>query len=172
MPHLNFEFKARISDLDQKEKKLLTLNPEFIGTDNQTDTYFNVPKGRLKLREGNIENALIYYERDNSASAKQSKVILYKHNPNGNLKDILIHIHGILATVIKRRKIYFIANVKFHFDEVEGLGTFIEVEAIDVNGETGIEKLRQQAAHYLSFFEISEQDLIAHSYSDMLSLGI
>lgn len=170
MSHLNYEFKARVSNLHQKENKLLQLNPKFIGTDDQTDTYFKVAKGRLKLREGNIENALIYYERDNDPSAKQSRVLLYRHNPDPDLKDILTSIHGILTTVHKRRKIYFIGNVKFHFDVVDGLGTFIEVEAIDAHGDISIGKLKEQADHYLSFFEIDEKDLVAHSYSDLLSL--
>ncbi len=34
---------------------LLTHGADYKGTDRQTDTYFNVPNGRLKLREGNIE---------------------------------------------------------------------------------------------------------------------
>jgi adenylate cyclase class IV len=60
----NFEFKAKVEDLDKYEQKLLTLNPVFYGIDHQVDTYFNVSNGRLKLREGNIENALIDYERE------------------------------------------------------------------------------------------------------------
>ena len=127
----NFEFKARTSNPDEQEKKLLTLNPLFIGEDQQTDTYFNVAEGRLKLREGNIENALICYNRDDNGGAKQSNIILYKHSPDKALKDILVKVHGIKVTVIKKRRIYFIDNVKFHFDRVEGLGAFIEVEAID-----------------------------------------
>ncbi|HEX4372186.1 MAG TPA: hypothetical protein VHZ50_02675, partial [Puia sp.] len=89
MPILNFEFKARRNDLEKAEKKLLSLDPKFIGEDDQTDTYFNIERGRLKLREGNIENALIHYERKNTADAKQSDVLLYKHDPDKNLKDIL-----------------------------------------------------------------------------------
>jgi adenylate cyclase class IV len=76
MQILNFEFKAKAIELDTLEKKFLKLNPKFIGEDNQTDTYFNVAKGRLKPREGNIENALIWYERENTAAAKQSDVLL------------------------------------------------------------------------------------------------
>ena len=52
-------FFATTSDLKNSEHQLLLLNPKFIGEDNQEDTYFNVAKGRLKLREGNIENSLI-----------------------------------------------------------------------------------------------------------------
>lgn len=168
MLHLNFEFKARVNTLDLFEKKFLELNPVFIGEDRQTDTYFNVPHGRLKLREGFIENALIYYERQNTAGAKLSDVLLYQHQPHPSLKDILIKVHGIKVVVKKTRNIYFIDNVKFHFDTVEGLGTYIEVEAIDSTGEKDITKLKEQCREYAAYFEIEEQDYVSHSYSDLI----
>ncbi len=168
MPILNYEFKARTTELEKLEKKLLELNPKFIGEDTQTDTYFNVAKGRLKLREGNIENSLIYYERENTADAKQSDILLHQHTPDKTLKDILIKVHGIKVIVEKKRRIYFIDNVKFHFDTIEELGTFIEVEAIDNNGTLGIEKLKEQADKYAEFFNIQPASFIALSYSDIL----
>ena len=61
MSILNIEFKARAKDIAALEILLLQHNPSFIGEDHQIDTYFNVQVGRLKLREGNIENALIHY---------------------------------------------------------------------------------------------------------------
>jgi adenylate cyclase, class 2 len=168
MATVNIEFKAKTDKLQQLEEKLLTLNPEFIGLDNQCDTYFNVPQGRLKLREGNIENTLIYYERPDTTGAKQSDILLYQHTPDKSLKEILSRVNGVKVVVDKKRKIYFIGNVKFHFDVVEGLGTFVEVEAIDRNGDIGIEKLKEQCSFYASFFEITEHDYLAVSYSDML----
>src|SRR2546423_7439259 len=141
--HINYEFKAKTVSPDLLEKKLKELSPVFIGTDHQTDTYFNVATGRLKLREGNIENALIYYERANVAGSKQSNILLYQHQPHPALKEILSKALGILAIVDKRRRIYFIENVKFHFDEVNGLGSFVEVEAIDKEGLIGVEKLKE-----------------------------
>jgi adenylate cyclase class 2 len=164
----NFEFKATCQHLNILEQKLLELNPLFIGEDNQVDTYFNVSVGRLKLREGNIENALIHYERKNTASAKQSNVLLYQHSPNVFLKNILIKALGIKTIVSKKRKIYFIENVKFHFDIVENLGTFIEVEAIDKNGNIGIDKLKEQCTFYIEFFNLKNEDFIENSYSDMM----
>jgi adenylate cyclase class IV len=86
MPTL-FEFKAHCNNIQLAEEKLQTLNPIFIGEDHQIDTYFNVETyGRLKLREGNIENTLIYYDRGNTANAKQSNVLLYKPNSTTDLK--------------------------------------------------------------------------------------
>ena len=168
MSILNFEFKARTRDLKKLEVQLLLLNPKFIGEDNQTDTYFNVARGRLKLREGNIENSLIWYERQNITGAKQSDVLLYEHDPDKTLKDILIKLHGIKVIVDKTRRIYFVDNVKFHFDTVRELGTFIEVEAIDNNGKIGIQKLKEQSNKYAKLFNIQSRDYISFSYSDMV----
>jgi len=127
---LNYEFKARVSSLAYYENLLLSLNPVFHGTDHQVDTYFRATHGRLKLREGNIENALIQYDRHDVAGSKESRIVLYRHAPDPALKAILTAQLGVQVVISKTRRIYFIDNVKFHFDEVENLGTFIEVEAI------------------------------------------
>ena len=149
----NFELKAKVDNIEKYESKLLTLNPIFKGIDHQTDTYFNVRQGRLKLREGNIENSLINYDRENVFGSKESQIILYQHEPNVALKNILTRQLGVKIIVSKKRKIYFIDNVKFHFDLVEHLGTFIEVEAIDNKQEFTIEALKEQCNKYFSFFE-------------------
>lgn len=168
MTILNFEFKARTNRLIELEKNLLRLNPRFIGEDHQTDTYFIVSKGRLKLREGNIENSLIYYERPDTAGAKQSNVLLYQHKPDQALKEILTKTLGVKVVVEKIRKIYFIENVKFHFDTVEGLGTFVEVEAIDETGAIELEELQRQCRYYADYLNIEPGDYISKSYSDLI----
>ncbi|HOZ84139.1 MAG TPA: class IV adenylate cyclase [Niabella sp.] len=164
----NLEFKAKVDEIEKYENKLLTLKPKFNGLDHQIDTYFNVQHGRLKLREGNIENSLINYDRENIAGSKKSEIILYKHEPNIALKDILARQFGIKIVVDKIRKIYFIDNVKFHFDIVENLGTFVEVEAIDEKEEFSIEELKTQCDKYFNFFELTEKNVVAKSYSDLI----
>jgi predicted adenylyl cyclase CyaB len=164
----NFEFKAKVDELEKYENKLLTLNPIFKGLDHQIDTYFNTAHGRLKLREGNIENSLINYDRENISGSKESQIILYQHEPNVALKNILTKQFGVKIIVDKKRKIYFIDNVKFHFDVVLNLGTFIEVEAIDNYNEFAIEVLKNQCDKYFNFFELTEQNIIDKSYSDLI----
>ena len=168
----NYEFKAKVDSLEKYETMLLQLEPVFNGTDHQIDTYFNVPKGRLKLREGNIENSLINYNRENVAGSKQSDIILYNHKNDKALKDILALQLGIKIVVDKTRKIYFIGNVKFHFDVVKNLGTFIEVEAIDTSNEYTIDELKQQCDKYFDFFKLAKIDLIDKSYSDLLEASL
>lgn len=165
----NFEFKARVNHIDAYEKKLLALNPEFCGIDYQKDTYFNVPYGRLKLREGNLENALIQYDRENISGAKAAHITLYKHTPDEGLKAILEKQLGIKIIVEKSRKIYFIDNVKFHFDTVEQLGSFIEVEAIDDKNMISIDILKEQCDYYAAYFGLMPNDFIGISYSDMIA---
>lgn len=164
----NFEFKAKVDNIQLYESKLLELNPKFIGVDSQVDTYFNVNKGRLKLREGNIENALINYDREDVQNSKESQIILYKHQPNVALKNILEKQLGIKVIVSKKRKIYFVDNVKFHFDEVENLGTFIEVKAIDENNKFEIDELKNQCDKYMEFFGLKKENLVEKSYSDLI----
>jgi adenylate cyclase class 2 len=75
---------------------------------------------------------------------------------------------GILVVVDKQREIYFIDNVKFHIDTVANLGTFMEIEAIDNDGSIGLNKLQEQCNYYMKLLNISEEDLISVSYSDLL----
>jgi adenylate cyclase, class 2 len=168
MAYLNVEIKARCSNAERVRNYLLTNNADFKGTDFQTDTYFNVKNGRLKLREGNIENNLIYYERENQAGPKSSSFILTKIPDTDKLKESLASADGIKVVVKKKREIYYIKNVKFHIDEVDGLGDFVEIEAGNIDVDLSKDELQQQCEFYMQQFDIEEKNLIEVSYSDML----
>ena len=168
MSHINIEIKAKTSRATEIRNILKQNKAKFIGLDHQIDTYFKVQNGRLKLREGNIENHLIYYERGNQKGPKQSKVSLFNTSSKSPLKDMLRKAIDILAVVDKKREIYFIDNVKFHIDKVKGLGNFIEIEAIDKTGKIGKKKLLEQCNYYIKLFGIKNADLLSNSYSDLL----
>jgi predicted adenylyl cyclase CyaB len=172
MAHLNVEIKARIRNAGKIRNYLLQSKADFRGTDLQTDTYFTANNGRLKLREGNIENNLIYYERNNQAGPKASDFILTKVPDAVHLKESLSKAMGIKAVVKKKREIYYIQNVKFHIDEVDGLGSFAEIEAGNIGADLSREQLQRQCEFYMQEFGIEEKDLIEVSYSDMLLSGI
>jgi adenylate cyclase, class 2 len=169
MGHLNIiEIKARCPDPQAIREILQARNATFRGTDQQIDTYFRVDHGRLKLREGQIENCLVYYERENQAGPKQSEVILFSSIPGSSLKEILSRSLGVLVVVEKQREIYFIDSVKFHIDTVKGLGSFVEIEAIDTDSSLGRDKLLAQCQEFLELFKIASGNLVAVSYSDLL----
>jgi len=168
MQHLNIEIKARCQNLDRIRQLLKSRSADAKGVDHQVDTYFNVPAGRLKLRQGNIENELIFYQRNNQAGPKRSDVSIAPVEPNSPLKDVLSKVLGVLVVVDKQREIYFIDNVKILLDTVVGLGTFVEIEAIDSDGSRTAGQLQAQCNEYMKLFEINPADLVAVSYSDLL----
>ena len=168
MGHLNIEIKAKCNRPDSIRAILKERNATLKGIDRQRDTYFNCSNGRLKLREGKIENFLIHYSREDQAGPKESWVTLYQTEIGSSLKETLSKALGVLAVVEKSREIYFMGNVKFHIDVVDGLGSFIEIEAIDTVGEIGRGKLQRQCEEYLELFRIEPNDLIESSYSDMV----
>lgn len=165
------EMKARCSN-PTKVRHLLLQQPniQFIGIDSQVDTYFKIPSGRLKLREGNIENSLIYYDRENKKDAKKSDVTLYKSTEIASLKAVLVAALPILIVVEKKREIYFIDHIKFHIDTLTSLGSFLEIEVIDANDAMDISEMRQQCERYMKLLDIQKEDLMEHSYSEMLQI--
>ncbi len=167
MEVVNIEIKAAIENPTDIVNRLQHLKARFIGLDHQIDTYFNVPNGRLKLREGNIEHALIYYDRPEIKGLKESNIIYEQlERDSETLKLQLSAALGIKTIVEKNRKIYFIENVKFHIDELIGLGKFVEIEAIGKSGEE--EKLQKQCEYYMNQLGIEKIQLLNMSYSDML----
>ncbi len=165
---LNVEIKAKCRDLEKVRFKLINFSAIFKGIDHQTDTYFNVNNGRLKLREGNIENNLICYDRENKKGPKNSHFQLLKLTNPESLKKMLTDSLGIKMIVKKVREIYFIDNVKIHLDQLEELGTFIEIEASNLTKEISQEELLGQCNFYMKEFEVLEEDLLQNSYSDMM----
>ncbi|MET0634974.1 MAG: class IV adenylate cyclase [Chitinophagaceae bacterium] len=168
MATLNIEIKARCNHPEKIREYLELKGARFAGTDEQTDTYFNVPIGRLKLREGIIENNLIFYLRNDQEGPKQSSFRLVRIPDASGLKEMLTLSNGIKTIVSKQRLIFYLGNVKFHIDEVKGLGSFTEIEAFNNDGEFDPVTLQQQCDFYMGELGISAEDLVSVSYSDLL----
>lgn len=169
MSHINIEIKAKCFHPEKVEAFLLANGARYIGLDHQKDTYFHVPSGRLKLRQGNIENSLIFYNRPDASGPKQSDFLLCAVADGPAQEALLAKALGVKVVVEKHRKIFFIDNIKFHIDEVPGLGAFVEIEAGNIhNPSLTIEQLKEQCNYYMQAFNIQEADLAERSYSDML----
>lgn len=177
----NVELKARDSDPARSLERALALGAEDQGEIRQRDTYFARARGRLKLREqerlgaaapaGRIVTAygdeLIQYSRDDSTDARTSR---YRRVPAGEakaLREALDGAYGTLVTVTKRRRLLLWEGVRIHLDEVEGLGSYLELEAVAEPGSDlseehrKVERLREE-------LEIGDDQLIAGSYSDLV----
>lgn len=179
----NFEFKARLHDMQHVKAALLTRAANFAGVLQQTDTYFHVSGGRLKLREivyesqtapapQRAEIQLIFYQRPDHAAVKRSDYHIAPIGDAVTLREVLALALGVRVIVKKRRTLYLLpmkngGNIRIHLDQVEGLGDFVEVEAVAPADEFSA-AAEAEAQDLLQAFHITENELISGSYADLL----
>jgi len=164
------EIKARVSDHELLRKKLSDIGAEHVGTFRQSDLYFKVPEGRLKLREVEAKSTveLIYYNREDIAGPKSDDAFILRVQKPGELKKILKKILTPLIVIDKVREIYVYCGIQIHLDSVEKLGKFIEFEKQTADTPESIEKGRLTLQKLMEKLEIDPSNLESHSYSDFL----
>jgi len=163
----NIELKSRDPDPARSLQASLDLGAEDRGWLAQLDTYFKVPRGRLKLREQDDSAELIYYERSDEAIERVSNYrIVPVHDPEG-LKDALGAAVGILVVVEKSRRLLLWRNVRIHLDEVPGLGSFIELEAV-AEPDSDLSSEYRNVAELRGALDITDGQILAAGYSDEL----
>ena len=140
----DYSLKARLENFEEIEHKLEKLGAHYIGQDQQTDTYFETSQGKLKLRQGTIENLIAHYERKMINGMERTSNYRYDQNPGmADVKELFSN-HKVIGVIKKLRKIYKIQNVKIHLDKTEQGELFMEIEAIDefdAYSENELEKL-------------------------------
>ena len=130
-PRRNVELKARDPDPEATLARALRAGATDHGVIRQRDTYFAVPQGRLKLREEEPGGArLISYRRPDAADERVSDYRLVPVPDPDGLRAALAETCGVRVEVVKRRRLLLWERVRIHLDEVEGLGSFLELEAV------------------------------------------
>ena len=169
MSAINIEIKARCFHPEKVEAFLLSAGARYVGLDSQKDTYFEVPGGRLKLRQGAIENNLIFYQRAYVEGHKTSHFYLSPVSDGDSLETLLSAALSVKVVVEKHRKIFFIEHTKFHIDAVPGLGNFVEIEVSNLHHpDLTRSSMEADCNRYMEALGIAPEHLIANSYSDLL----
>ena len=167
----NLEIKARYADHDRGARLARELGADLHGHLTQTDTYFNIRPGRLKLRHtrsGPVERyELIHYRRWNRLSAKTSDYQLLPIADGPRTLDFFAAALGVLVRVDKERIVYVKDNLRIHLDNIDKLGRYLEFELI-VSPAHPLEECRGQMQELLRRFEIGRADLVRVSYSDLI----
>jgi predicted adenylyl cyclase CyaB len=163
----NIELKARRADLGRAERVCRRLGARRAWTRRQVDTYFDVPKGRLKLRVESPGGAtLISYHRADTEQPRESVYSLTHIDAPEDALTSLTDRHGVRARVCKTRTLYLLGNVRIHLDDVDNLGTFIEFEAV-LAPEDSDADVDRRLARLMSAFAIAKADLVGGSYADL-----
>ncbi len=164
----NLELKARCHDLSAAHDKAITIASQWQWRRVQSDTYFAVPEGKMKLRE--VEDAaaeLITYHRPAQAHAKYSAYQIYRTEAAESLINTLKNLFPVEMVIRKTRTLFLWKEVRIHLDEVEGLGDYIEFEAVITN-HAGRDQARTHLKQLQIAFDISVEDLCAVGYYELL----
>jgi homotetrameric cytidine deaminase len=167
-PSRNVELKAHDPDPARTLERALAAGAEDRGVLRQRDTYFAVARGRLKLREEEPGGAaLIAYRRPDAATERVSSYRIVPVADAEALREALSAANGVSAVVVKRRRLLLWESVRIHLDEVRGLGSFLELEAVAEPG-SDLSRERRQVAQLRELLEIRDEALVAGSYADNL----
>jgi predicted adenylyl cyclase CyaB len=164
----NVEIKARIAGIDALmpcARALAQRDAELI---LQDDTFFDVPHGRLKLRQfadGSAE--LIHYQRADTVDAKLSDYRRVPVSDAAALREALERALGVVGRVRKQRWLLLAGQTRIHLDRVDGLGEFIELEVVlrDDQDESDGVRIAEQLMHELGLAQVER---IAGAYLDLL----
>jgi adenylate cyclase class IV len=166
----NIEIKARARQFDALRERAAQLAPDAPLIFRQQDFFYDVPRGRLKLRQfdDGTPPELIFYQRDDRDGPKAS---YYTRSPVTNAEAM----HSLLATALttrgivsKERHVYTTGRTRIHLDRVDGLGDFVELEVLlgPDDDEQGGE---EEAAAVFRKLGVDEADLVAVAYVDLLN---
>ncbi len=167
----NVEIKARLRDADATRRLVAAAADGPPTTLDQTDTFFRVAAGRLKLREfGDGSAELIHYHRPDTTAPAGSRYAKAAVPDAAALRDLLTAALGLRGRVVKRRLLFRVGRTRVHLDDVEGLGTFLELEVEMAEGE-GEAAGAGEARRLMRAFAIPEEALVAEAYVDLLERG-
>jgi predicted adenylyl cyclase CyaB len=171
----NLEFKAELRDPNLARLICKKFGASPVVKIRQTDTYYNVARGRLKKRVSiAIDRAVgspepieyIFYERENRTDAKVSKYHLYTH---AQVQERFGQASlPVWLEVEKTRELYLYKSVRIHIDDVIDLGWHFEFEIL-IDDHTDMDKANKQADKLKATFLPALGEPIATSYSDLLA---
>jgi homotetrameric cytidine deaminase len=164
----NVELKSRDPDPARTLALALGLGAADQGEIAQRDTYFGGSRARVKLREQTPgDDELIAYRRPDDEQARVSEYLRVAVPDATALKEALDAGYGTLVVVAKRRRLLLWEDVRIHLDEVEGLGSYMELEAL-APAEADLDPARAKVARLRQELAIDDADLVSGSYSDLL----
>ena len=166
----NIELKAADANPAATERACRALGALDGGLLVQRDTYFAVARGKLKLRE-DVERGdgeLIFYLRGDESGLRSSSYWRAPAADPGALRELLAAAHGVLGVVAKRRRVFLHRNVRIHLDDVEGLGSFIELESVLASAGEESAAEAEALAEVVAALALAGRETIAAGYLDLM----
>jgi len=168
----NVEIKVRLredqaSAVSERASHLAQRPPQRLV---QRDTFFRAPQGRLKLREfANGDAELIYYERPDVVGPKTSHYLRSQVADAESLAKLLSAAWGVRGMVEKTRDLWIVGQTRVHLDDVQGVGSFLELEVV-LHADQSPAEGEQVAGELLQNLDLATAEHVAGAYIDLLEI--
>lgn len=167
------EAKARLSDLVEARRRAAALGGERLGREEQRDTYFAHPQRdfaatdeAVRVRESWGRGELTYKGPKVDARTKTREEVTVRVEPPGEAARILERLgFRPVAAVLKWRETWKVRGCEVALDEVENVGTFVEVEA---HAATAAEVPAKRDTVLALLAELGGTESLRTSYLEML----
>lgn len=160
---LNLELKIKVDSHAKYISALKRVGAEDKGILKQKDIYYKIKHGLLKLRIERETYTLIKYLRDEKGKrwSNYELMKLESKNPEKYLSEIF----DVDTIVVKERKYWLYKDTRIHLDTVKGLGKFLELETLLVNGRSDATK---RFYEMVELFNLDLKKQIHTSYKNLL----
>lgn len=140
---LEIEVKAYADDLKRVEEDLIKMGARFVTEVCETDTYFNHPSRNfvqtdeaLRIRVAGEQSYLTYKGQKVDAESQTREEVEVEIENADTAALLLVKLGFERVTDIKKvRKVYELGEFDICLDDVEDVGTFVEVETSGENLE-------------------------------------
>ncbi len=175
---MEYEVKVSVDNLDDVERKLKSLGAVLLDEVFEEDYYIDLAPCidlksldmalRVRIKRSKVlkrvVSELTFKGPKIVPNMKIRKEITVSVDDGYKLLEIFKELGFRYYIIKKKRKIYKYGPYTVFLDDVQGLGSFIEVE---VEGIDSIDKFREMIKRFVSLLKISE-NFIVKSYLEMM----
>jgi len=172
---IEVEVKAKVDDLKKFEVALKAISAQFIKKVEDVDLYFNAPHKdymktdeALRIRRRDDEISVTYKGPKFDLKSKSREEVNLLINDAFTAEKLFELLGFRKAGVVKKTRLIFkLSDVEVSLDEVEGLGSFIEIETESMDKKEAINK-RDELLKVLKSLGIEESAFERRSYLELL----
>ncbi|MEM1422409.1 MAG: class IV adenylate cyclase, partial [Planctomycetota bacterium] len=164
------EWKAEVRDPSIVRALVRRMGGVCASVADQSDTYYRVIDGTLLKREVEGEPPeFVHYVRPPGVRPRHARFTLYSEEQAA--ERFGVRPLPVWVVVEKRRECWLLDGVRIHLDNVESLGTFVELEVLVTPdqrpdaGEEKIARLRERLGPFVG-------EPVARGYAELLALEL